>query len=59
MVVYFGDVAWVVGEVERLECGAGLMPCVDCEGTGTFQGCPSGPEDCVPCKGTGKMFVSV
>lgn len=49
-------------DVEDVGCGAGVIQCQECGGTGNwgpFYPDPVDWEDCVVCKGTGRQFVSI
>jgi len=65
MVAYLGW--WRTTEVEvapvRFGCGAGEVPCFECDGTGDWTPFhPDPPPEgvlCVECKGTGRVLISV
>lgn len=49
-------------EVEELECGAGQIVCLECDGSGRCLFPPEmvgGELACVDCKGTGRQLVSI
>lgn len=47
-------------EVRRLGAGAGVITCLECDGTGIWTVLPeNGPIKCTTCKGTGKVLISV
>lgn len=49
-------------DVTDLGCGAGMIACVECEGTGNWGPYHPDPvkwDDCVVCKGTGRQPVSI
>lgn len=51
----------VLVEPEDLGCGAGRVPCFECEGYGVWDYmAPEIPaEPCTVCKGSGKVLVSI
>ncbi|MCK1438416.1 hypothetical protein [Bradyrhizobium sp. 15] len=49
-------------EVEELECGAGQIVCLECDGSGRCLFPPEmvgGELACVDCKGMGRQLVSI
>ena len=47
--------------VKRLDCGAGEIDCLECNGTGIWTHLPpdNPPVRCTTCKSTGKVLISV
>jgi len=64
MTVYCGwtrNTAVLDLEIEDLGCGAGRVPCLECQGSGVwaFMEPEIGAQVCVACKGSGKILVSI
>jgi hypothetical protein len=64
MTVYVGwtrNTAVLDMDITDKGCGAGLIPCLECSGTGIWAFMePEIPRHlCVTCKGSGTIFVSV
>ena len=62
MVVYCGKDREIEVEVEVIDigCGAGQIPCLECNGSGTWPFMPRGVKEvCVQCKGTGKQLIAI
>ena len=64
MTVYCGwlrDTAVLDLQVEDRGCGAGSVPCLECQGSGVwaFMEPEIRAQPCAQCKGTGEMLVSI
>ena len=57
---YFGWYRTAIVKCKPVDkgCGAGQISCLECGGTGIFEG-PDFKEFCVTCKSSGKIYVSI